>query len=404
MSQPDAGADFTRSAILACIGSLGPASRAGLARYLGVSPALITQKTRQLLADGLLVELEHTPSLGGRPAQLLGLAADAGGAIGVKLVADHVTLVEVGIGGTILRSHTEPFAAASADAIPALIDVVRRFVTAAESQRLLGIGVAVPGDVPAQGDGVVDSTQLGWHRVPLGQALRTALDLPVLVDNNVNALAVAEHLYGQARGQGHALVVTIGTGIGGGIIADGGVFRGSSGGAGEIGHIPTVEDGPLCQCGARGCLEAIIGQQALVAEAQRRGVIGKDAGIDDLQAQADIGDERAQEIYRTAGHLLGRALAGLVNALDPEVVIVSGEGVGAWRHWSFGFEPALRWGVVPRKRGIPVAVEAWHDDRWAQGAASLVLATPFDSQGVSGEQGEQVRARLAAVQPIKDAT
>ncbi len=402
MSQSDAGTDFTRSAILACIGSLGPASRAGLARYLGVSPALITQKTRQLLDDGLLVELEHTPSLGGRPAQLLGLADDAGGAIGVKLVADHLTLVEVGIGGTILRSHTEPFAAAAPDAVPALIEVVRRFVADAESQRVLGIGVAVPGDVPAQGEGVVDSTQLGWHRVPLGQALRTALELPVLVDNNVNALAVAEHLYGQARGQDNALVVTIGTGIGGGIIADGAIFRGSSGGAGEIGHLPTIEDGPLCQCGARGCLEATIGQQALVAEAQRRGVIARDAGIEDLQDQADRGDDRAQELYREAGRLLGRALAGLVNTLDPEVLIISGEGVPAWRHWSFGFEPALRWAVVPRKRGIPVAVEAWHDDRWAQGAASLVLATPFDSQGVSGEQGEQVRARLSAVRRGKD--
>ncbi len=396
------GADFTRSAILACIGSLGPTSRAGLARYLGVSPALITQKTKQLLADGLLVELEHAPSVGGRPAQLLGLVADAGGAIGVKLVADHVTLVEVGIGGTILRSQTQPFDAAATTAIPALIQVIRGFVDGATSQRLLGIGVGVPGDVDEQGVGTVDSTQLGWHRVQLGQALRSALELPVLVDNNVNAMAIAEHLYGQARSQDHALVVTIGTGVGGGIIVDGAVYRGSSGGAGEIGHIPTVEDGPLCQCGARGCLEALVGQEALVAEGRRRSAIGRDAGIDGLRAQADRGDQRAQEVFSAAGHLLGRALAGLVNALDPEVIIISGEGVDAWRHWSFGFEPALRSGVVPRKRGIPVAVEAWHDDRWAQGAASLILATPFDSQGVSGDQGERVRARLSAVRRGKE--
>ena len=402
MGQSATGADFTRSAILACIGSLGPTSRAGLARYLGVSPALITQKTKQLLADGLLVELEHAPSVGGRPAQLLGLATDAGGAIGVKLVADHVTLVEVGIGGAILRSQTQPFDAAAPTAIPALVGVVRQFVESATSQRLLGIGVGVPGDVDEQGIGTVDSTQLGWQHVPLGQALRTALELPVLVDNNVNAMAVAERLYGQARGQDHALVVTIGTGVGGGLIADGAVYRGSSGGAGEIGHIPALEDGPLCQCGARGCLEALVGQQALVAEGQRRGVIGRDAGIEGLRAQADRGDQRAQEVFSAAGHLLGRALAGLVNALDPEVVIISGEGVDAWRHWSFGFEPALRSGVVPRKRGIPVAVEAWHDDRWAQGAASLILATPFDSQGVSGDQGERVRARLSAVRRGKD--
>ena len=314
------GADFTRSAILACIGSLGPTSRAGLARYLGVSPALITQKTKQLLADGLLVELEHAPSVGGRPAQLLGLVADAGGAIGVKLVADHVTLVEVGIGGTILRSQTQPFDAAATTAIPALIQVIRGFVDGATSQRLLGIGVGVPGDVDEQGVGTVDSTQLGWHRVQLGQALRSALELPVLVDNNVNAMAIAEHLYGQARSQDHALVVTIGTGVGGGIIVDGAVYRGSSGGAGEIGHIPTVEDGPLCQCGARGCLEAYAGKDALMVAAG----LDRLGPVADLRARADDGDTAALAALARAGWALGVALANFVNLTDVAHVVLGG--------------------------------------------------------------------------------
>ena len=119
-------------------------------------------------------------------------------------------------------------------------------------------------------------------------------------------------------------------------------------------------------------------------------------GIDDLRALADAGNEGAREIFSHAGHQLGRALAGAVNLIDPEIVVLSGEGVEAWAHWSTSFEHALRSALVPGKRGIPVAVERWQDDRWAQGAAALVLATPFDAQGVAGDQGRLVRERLVA--------
>ncbi|MGV2900771.1 XylR family transcriptional regulator, partial [Microbacterium sp. AGC62] len=103
MTQSSARSDIMRSAVLAQVGALGPTSRASLARLLSVSPALVTQITKQLIADGLLVELDHSPSQGGRPARLLGLVADAGRVIGVKVAADHVTVVEVGIDGTVVR-------------------------------------------------------------------------------------------------------------------------------------------------------------------------------------------------------------------------------------------------------------------------------------------------------------
>ena len=387
--------DMTRSAVLTFIGGHGPTSRTDLARALSVSPALMTQVTKELLRDGLIVALETSPSRGGRPARLLGLASSAGRAIGVKVVADHVTIVEAGIDGTVLRSATEPFSASDSDPMDSLIGLLRDFIASTVSVRFLGIGVATPGNVDDQSVGVVSSTQLGWCEVPLGSRLRSAFNLPVLVDNNVNALAAAEILYGQARGHSDALVVTIGTGVGAGIIMDGAVYRGHSGVAGEIGHIPTIENGPLCQCGARGCLEAVIGQQALVETACTAGVLAKDDGIAQLVEHADNGDQSAQKILADAGHLLGRALAGVVNTLDPEVVILLGEGVSGWQHWMDGFEPAFRAGLVPAEKAIPVTVEAWQDDRWAQGAACLVLGTPFDAQGVSGAQGRWVREILA---------
>lgn len=386
--------------MLAHIGANGHTSRADLARELGVSPALITQHTRQLIADGLLVELDHSPSQGGRPARLLGLVADAGRAVGVKVVADHITAVEVGIDGVVVRSATEPFDAASQTSISRLADMLRTFIAGGDGAPLLGIGVGVPGNVDEQAQGTVDSTQLGWQRMPLGDALRRELNLPVIVENNVNALAIAEALHGQARGHENVLVLTIGTGVGAGLVSDGRVLRGRSGGAGEIGHIPVEEDGPLCQCGGHGCLEALIGQSALVRQARERGLLGADAGIATLRGLADAGDPGAQRLFSHAGHLLGRVLAGVVNLVDPEIVIVLGEGVESWTHWSFGFEPAFRAGLIPRNRAVPVAVETWQDDRWAQGAASLVLSTPFDAQGMSGDQGRLVRERLAVARAV----
>lgn len=389
-----AGTDVNRSAILAHLGAQGPASRADLARALGVSPALMTQLVKDLLADGLVVELDHSPSQGGRPARMLGLAASAGGAIGVKVVADHVAFVEVGLDGQVLRTASEPFDASVSTFLSDLTALLRRFVEGSASTRLLGVGVGVPGTVDRQGSGTVDSTQLGWTQVPVGETLRRELGLPVLVENNVNALAMAERLYGTGRRHQNFLVVTIGTGVGAGIVVDGVVLRGASGGAGEIGHTPVVADGPLCSCGNAGCLEAVIGEAALVRTARERGIIGDGAGMAALRAAADGGDAAAAALFSEAGHLLGRILAGIVQLVDPELVILLGEGTVAWPHWAFGFEPAFRSALLPLRRGIGVVVESWQDDSWAQGAASLVLATPFDADGVAGDQGRLVRARL----------
>lgn len=393
---PTRQADVHRTAILAHLGAHGAASRADLARALDVSPALVTQLTRDLLADGLLEELEQASSNGGRPARMLGLVSQDLTAVGVKVAPDHVALVEVGIDGTVRRSETSPFDAVSPLATSALVELVRTFVDAEGAGSILGVGVGLPGTVAERGIGIVDSTQLSWNQVPLGELLRRALDLPVVVENNVNALSVAEQLFGQGRSFRNVLVVTIGNGVGAGLVSDGAMVRGRAGGAGDLGHVPVREDGPLCQCGNRGCLEAIIGQAALVNDARSIRLVGADEGIDELRALADAGNADAREIFAHAGHQLGRALAGAVNLLDPEIVVLLGEGVEAWNHWAASFDRALRSALVPGKRGTPVVVERWQDDRWAQGAAALVLATPFDARGVAGDQGRLVRERLVA--------
>jgi predicted NBD/HSP70 family sugar kinase len=386
--------DLTRSAVLALLGASGPLSRTEIARRLEVSQPAITAVARDLLGRGLVQELEQAPSSGGRPAQLLGLVRAAGRAVGVKVTPDHVTLVDVGLDGVVRRSWSRPIDATATSAPDALAAAVSAVVHEIDDREepLLGVGVAVPGAVDEQANGVVDAPTLGWSRFQLGQHLRSALGVPVLVENDVNALAVAERLYGHGRVHRDFVVVTIGSGIGSALVMDGAVYRGSRGGAGEFGHVP-VADGPACICGGIGCLEAVVGEAALVRAARAAG-LRRVRTWSDLDVAATAGETRARDVFADAGAVLGRAVAGLVNLADPETVVMLGEGTRAWQWWQPSFDTELRARLMQPRRAVTVQLGEWEDTSWALGAAALVLTTPFDAAGASGGQGALVRARL----------
>jgi predicted NBD/HSP70 family sugar kinase len=371
--------DTTRAAILAALGQAGPLSRTDLARRLDLSPATVTQVTRRLMADGMVEELERVPSRGGRPAQLLGIVGDAGRAIGVKIAPDHAVAVDVRLDGELLEEREIPLDTAA----PHCLDTVAALLSALTSRgpRLLGVGIGVPGVVDSPDSGVVEAPTLGWTGRAVGAYLRALLELPVLVDNDVNTLAVAERLYGRGRQYRDFLVVTIGRGVGLAIVMDGALQRGSSGGAGEFGHLP-VADGPRCACGNLGCLEAVIGERALLGA-------GPHASLAELAA-----DPAAAGLFAEAGVVLGRSVAGVVNILDPAAVLILGEGTRHWDLWRAGFDESFAAHLFRPRRHVPVQVDPWDDSRWAQGAAALVLGTPFDVAPGTGIQGELVRARL----------
>jgi predicted NBD/HSP70 family sugar kinase len=392
------GGDLLPAAILGLLGSRGPSSRADIARLLGVSPAAVTQATKNLIGRGLVAELEAEPSRGGRPARLLGLVREAAGAIGVKVTADHVATVRVSLDGLVESYSTRQFDPSAPDALDRLGRLLRD-VVASHPGSLLGVGVGVPGSVDAQASGIVSAPTLGWSELPVGAHLRDVLGVPVLLDNDVNTLAAAERLYGVGQDAASYLVVTIGRGVGCGVVIDGAIYRGSAGGAGEIGHVPMVDDGPDCACGGQGCLEALIGEAALVARAREAEVIPAIGGMAELAGAADSGDTRAVAILHDAGRLLGRALAGVVHTLNPGVIVIQGEGVTAWRHWEAGFEASFRRHLMPTRRSLRYQVHAWSEQQWTLGAASLVLAAPFDATDTAGEQGRLVRARLQQPDP-----
>ncbi|WP_283134561.1 ROK family transcriptional regulator [Rhizohabitans arisaemae] len=414
MAVPRSGTDrgdLTRTAILALLGTVGPLSRTEIAARLDLSLASVTGLTKELLGNGMLEELDLRPSRGGRPAQRLGLVGGAGRALGIKVAADRLVIVDVRLDGEVLGSWERPFDPAAPDALADLCDAVEDVVAqATRTPPLLGIGVGVPGGVDDQAVGTVNAPTLGWQAMPVGERLRRRLRLPVLVENDVNALAAAERLYGKGRTHRDFLVLTIGRGVGAAIVTDGRVYRGARGGAGEFGHVPIDPGGPVCGCGAAGCLEAFVGAAGLLAAAGAKGLTipaddpsgaggARRGPVAALGRAAADGEHAARAVFAEAGAILGRAVAGLINIVDPEVVVVLGEGTADWPHWRTGFDPAVRAQLLPGRRDIEIEVESWDDTSWAQGAAALVLATPFDAAGTAGEQGRLVRARLIGATP-----
>lgn len=388
--------DLNRSAILALIRREGRIARIEIALRLALSPATVTTLTRELVGEGLVEEVDQAPSNGGRPAILLGLIGDAAHGIGVKIAADRITAVDVNFTGEPLAFAERPFDASVPDAFDRLGRILAELVAdwSLRDRRLLGIGLGVPGVID-MATGTVDSPTLGWRAQALGPRLRDHLGLPVLLDNDVNTLAVAERLYGRGTTVEDFVTVTIGRGIGLGIVAGGDLYRGAAGGAGELGHVRIVDDGPTCECGKRGCLEAVVADAALVRTAVAAGVITPEDGIATLRDLADDGDQRAREVFDHAGRLLGRAVAGLVNILGPGLILVSGEGSQAWRHYESGFEATLREDTFEPLRNVPVEVDPWDDAKWARGAASLVLRATFSAPLYEGRPDDAVRERLA---------
>jgi predicted NBD/HSP70 family sugar kinase len=341
--------------------------------------------------------VDQAPSRGGRPALLLGLVGAAAHALGVKVAADHLVGVRVNLDAEVLERFEHPFDAAAPDALEQLTSALRPHTRPrAESPLFLGVGLGVPGVVDADDHSVVDSPLLGWRGLAVGRSLQQALGVPVLVDNDVNTLAVAERLYGRGRDLDNFVTVTIGRGVGLGIVVGGEVYRGARGGAGEFGHVPVVADGPRCECGKRGCLEALVADPALVARGRSEGLLAPDEDVDRLRALADAGELRAVRIFADAGATFGRAVGGLVNILSPYLVLISGEGTQAWPHAARSFRRGLDAVVFPPLREVAVEIDPWDDAKWARGAAALVLRATFVAALDEQPPDYSVRARLEA--------
>ncbi len=242
------------------------------------------------------------------------------------------------------------------------------------------VGVGIPGWMdPGQGF-LFYAPNLGWRDLPLGEILGRRLGLPVYLDNDANLAALGEYTYGAGRGSGDMVYITVSTGVGGGLILNGGIYHGTRGTAGEIGHITVAPGGPVCRCGNDGCLEAVasgtamaLRARALVDEGRGAGILAAAGGSKDkitareVAAAAAEGDAEALVILRDAGRHLGRAVAGLINLLNPAAVVLGGGAMQAGAPlWNAMMEEIHR-------RALATSLEAARIERAALGGESGVM-------------------------------
>ena len=209
--------------------------------------------------------------------------------------------------------------------ILAIVDSINNIIESNKLKRtsILGIGLGLPGPIDTW-RGIVHffPNIPGWKEVNLKRILEKRLRLPVFVDNDAKLMCLAEHKLGAAKGSDNAVCLTLGTGVGGGIIINGGLYRGSSNAAGEIGHVPLNERGPRCNCGGYGCLEAYIGNNRILARGRK--LFKRDISLEELSYKALKQNRKAKTLWKTFAQRLGVALVGTINLLNPDCIVIGG--------------------------------------------------------------------------------
>lgn len=361
-------------------------SRAEIARHTGRSRSTISDVVGRLIATGLVKEVGSGESRGGRRPILIGFRDDAGVILGIDLGATHVSVILTDLRGSALawRNRSYPVRSDPRGAGGLALEMCRDCIGEwnGDPHRLLGIGVAVPSPVdPEAPDRVLERIHPAWRGRAILDRLDAAFGVPVFIENDANLGAVAEHTWGKAIGVDDFLYLKVATGVGAGLMIGGGIYRGATGVAGEIGHIVVDPAGPECVCGGRGCLATLVGTQALVQRTQEllKGsmpsvLAGADLDIKTIEDAALADDPVALRVVHEAARHLGIAVAGVVNLLNPGSVIVGGSLARAGDRLLLPLrEAVLRRTLVASAAASEIRISELGPRATALGAATHVL-------------------------------
>jgi predicted NBD/HSP70 family sugar kinase len=319
------------SAIVRELHGSGPLTRSDLVARTGLTRSAIRALTGELVAGGLATEgpslLDGTP---GRPSPLVRPDPQGAVVLALEIAVDTLAASTVGLGGRVLDTVRVdlPRGRSSVDDIATALAELAATVRARLSSEaaLVGVGVAVVG-VVRRSDGMVSmAPNLGWRDEPLGERLAAALgiDAPMAFANESDLAALAETRRGLARGVDDVIMIWGSVGVGGGLIVDGEPLTGVAGYSGEVGHIPVNPDGLPCRCGSIGCWETEVGGAALLRRAGYPPEGGHEA-MEAVQRQAEAGSPLALAAFAETGRWLGIGLAGLINVLNPQLIILGGQ-------------------------------------------------------------------------------
>lgn len=362
-------------------------ARIDIANATGMSPATVTAITAELISAGLIEEVQRPPEVGqakrGRPRVDLKLRGKAHVVAGIKVTNKHVTSVILDLEGNQLGRAQMPCPRpplSRADLVKIIPEIVEETAHSAgmETKELSAIGVGIPGTIHAE-TGFVDWCPLFEEQeFNLQHLLQEALPMPAFIENDANAVAMAELWFGFGRDIPDFLVVTIEQGVGLGIVLDGKIYRGTQGFGAEFGHTKVQLEGALCRCGQRGCLEAYVADYALLREAELfthgPASSNEEKRLTDLYKRSKSGDATARSIFDRASRMFAMGLANLVNLFDPSLVILSGEQMQFDYLYAQPVFDAVRASTIQKGHHSPeIRIHKWGDMMWAKGAAAYAL-------------------------------
>lgn len=339
LSSPHNIKNFNKHAAVDLIRFASGISRADLADQMGLTRAAVSLIVADLMESGVILEAESRSAPNGRPPVVLEINPKRGLVAAVDMGATHVNLAVSDFSANIIRKTSLPFDINRGPEIclQAADEELRNLLASQglNFSDLCAVGIGVPGPVVTDAGMVVSPPIMpGWDGYPIRDRLQSAWGLPVSLNNDAELGALGEWAYGAGRGEPNIAYIKVGSGIGAGLILNQRIYAGKTGSAGEIGHLTIQENGPLCTCGNRGCLEAFAGGHAIALQAKALAAGGKrtllaNYPIENITARdvaeaAQRGDLAAQEIITRAGTFIGIAIAGLVNLINPGVVIIGG--------------------------------------------------------------------------------
>ena len=385
--------ELNRTRVIDALRVHGMVSRAEIARRTGLSRSTVSTIVADLQAGGYVIESDDagTPigAQGGRPPVLLSLDRSAGAVLGIAFGHDDLRVAVSDLSHTILAEATRSMnvGQSAADGLAAAGRLVDRVLAEAGIDRyeVLGAGLGLPGPIES-GSGSVGSQAIlpGWAGVDAAQEMSERLGVPVFVENDANLEALAEVSFGAGRDVGDLVYLMVSSGIGAGLVIDGKLHRGSSGTAGEIGHVILDEQGQICRCGNRGCLETFASVPSLLD------LLGRTHGdrltLDDMLALARDGDPAVQRVIADAGRAIGIAVANLVNVINPTRVIVGGDLSAAGDLLLDPLRDSLsRYAIPAAAAAVEVVPSALGERAGVMGALALAI----------GESGGVLSSRLA---------
>lgn len=347
-------------------------SRADIARETSLTRATVSSIVADLLDEGLVLETGLGPSIGGKPPRLLRLAEDARQLLCLDLSTSYFRGALVNLRGEILQRVDVSVDGRTADAALALVHDLIRQLQAQTNAPILGIGIGTPGLVNTEQGVVLNAVNLGWRDLPLRSLLYARYGLPIYVGNDSHLAALASYSFDPHEGN-NLVLIKAGRGIGAGIVLGGQLIVGDGFGAGEIGHVTVVENGELCRCGNRGCLETVASIRGLLQQIAEQ--TGEPAPTwEEVLAAAQQGDTAVQAALQQAGTHLGTAVAHLIGILNVQQIVIAGQMSRAGDSFLAGVRTAVNQRVLPTMAaGTHISYTTLGDDVVLMGASALVL-------------------------------